>query len=244
VTSIKGSSTTQHRWSLWGKQHISKTHKINRETMALVLNNIAVTTTTPSFTRPIPSPGPFSFTSGNPAHRCLEDGIFTYSNAYPIPHCVHRNKEKEVQSMNFFNSSDPRFDLVILDDDALTSLILEMELDKMNPLPELQVVNADLTDCNVLTSNKPQQTVWFFKRHRGKKFAEKDSVIQCWRKSTRFCLFRKRIYSYQWKLTTRICQMKYLGKGLRNISVKFECYVGWTDWNIHSDLSQFWQFCK
>ncbi|KAL9987419.1 hypothetical protein ACROYT_G001722 [Oculina patagonica] len=63
--------------------------------MALVLNNIAVTTTTPSFTRPIPSPGPFSFTGGNPAHRCSEDSIFTYSNAYPIPHCVHRNGEFE-----------------------------------------------------------------------------------------------------------------------------------------------------
>ncbi|KAJ7390530.1 hypothetical protein OS493_024565 [Desmophyllum pertusum] len=125
--------------------------------MALVLNNIAVTTTTPSFTRPIPSPVPFSFTSGNPAHRCSEGSIFTYSNAYPIPHCIHRNGEYEVQSMDFFNSSAPKFDSVILDDDALTSLILEMELDKMNVLPELQVVNADLTDCSVLTSNRPQQ---------------------------------------------------------------------------------------
>lgn len=59
--------------------------------------------------------------------------------------------------MDFFNSSAPKFDSVILDDDALTSLILEMELDKMNVLPELQVVNADLTDCSVLTSNRPQQ---------------------------------------------------------------------------------------
>lgn len=131
--------------------------KINTETMALVLNNIAVTTTTPSFTRPIPSPGPFSFTGGNPAHRCSENSIFTYSNAYPIPHCVHRNGEFEVQSMDFFNSSDPRFDSVIVDDDALTSLILEMELEKMNALPELRVVNADLTDCSVLTSNRPKQ---------------------------------------------------------------------------------------
>lgn len=126
--------------------------------MALVLNNIAVTTTTPSFTRPIPSPGPFSFTSRNPAYRCSEDSIFTYSNAYPIPHCVHRNGESDSQSMNFFSSSDPRFDSVILDDDALTSLILEMELDKMNALPELQVVNADLTDCIITSTKQPQQT--------------------------------------------------------------------------------------
>ena len=125
--------------------------------MALVLNNIAVTTTTPSFTRPIPSPGPFSVMGGNPANRCSEDSIFTYSNAYPIPHCVHRNGEFVVQSMDLFISNDLRFDSVILDDDALTSLLLDMELDKMNALPELQVVNADLTDCSVLTSSRPKQ---------------------------------------------------------------------------------------
>lgn len=126
--------------------------------MALVLNNIAVTTTTPSFTRPIPSPGPFSFTSGNQARRCSEGSIFTYSNAYPIPHCIHRNGEFEVQDIDFLSLNSSGFDSVILDDDALTSLILEMELDQMNALPELQVVNADLTDCSIyMRSSGTQQ---------------------------------------------------------------------------------------
>lgn len=126
--------------------------------MALVLNNIAVTTTTPSFTRPISSPVPFSFSSENPAHRCSQGSIFTYSNAYPIPHCIHRGGDFEAQTMDYFKSSAPRFDSVILDDDALTSLILEMELDKMNVLPELQVVNADLTDCDVLSTSRQQES--------------------------------------------------------------------------------------
>lgn len=60
--------------------------------------------------------------------------------------------------MDYFKSSAPRFDSVILDDDALTSLILEMELDKMNVLPELQVVNADLTDCDVLSTSRQQES--------------------------------------------------------------------------------------
>ena len=128
--------------------------------MALVLNHIAVTTTTPSFTRPIPSPVPFSSPSGNSAHRSSEGSIFTYSNAYPIPHCIHRSVNFEAQSMDFFSSNESRFDSVILDDDALTSLILEMELDKMNVLPELQVVNADLTDCSVVSTNGKQGS-WF-----------------------------------------------------------------------------------
>lgn len=128
--------------------------------MALVLNHIAVTTTTPSFTRPIPSPVPFSSPSGNSALRSSEGSIFTYSNAYPIPHCIHRSGNFEAQSMDFFSSNESRFDSVILDDDALTSLILEMELDKMNVLPELQVVNADLTDCSVVSTNGRQGS-WF-----------------------------------------------------------------------------------
>lgn len=60
--------------------------------------------------------------------------------------------------MDYYKSSAPRFDSVILDDDALTSLILEMELDKMNVLPELQVVNADLTDCDVLSTSRQQES--------------------------------------------------------------------------------------
>lgn len=189
--------------------------------MALVLNNIAVTTTTPSFTRPIPSPGPFSFTSGNPAHRCSEDSIFTYSNAYPIPHCVHRNGENEVQSMDFFNSSDPRFDSVILDDDALTSLILEMELDKMNALPELRVVNADLTDCSVLTSNRPQQTSWFLKRLAEKNSLKRTALFSVEGKAQSFVTSGNELIHSR-ELITRICKVKYLGKELSN-DVKFEC---------------------
>ena len=123
------------------------------ETMALVLNNMAVTVTTPSFVRPIPSPGPFSSSSGNSAYRSSER-IFTYSYAYPIPHCIHRSGNFEVQKTDVLDSSSLKFDSVILDDDALTSLIIEMELDKMNVLPELQLVNADLADCNVLTTNR------------------------------------------------------------------------------------------
>lgn len=56
--------------------------------------------------------------------------------------------------MDVLDSSSLKFDSVILDDDALTSLIIEMELDKINVLPELQLVNADLTDCNVLITNR------------------------------------------------------------------------------------------
>lgn len=121
--------------------------------MALMLNNIAVTVTTPSFVRPISSPGPFSSSSGNSAYKSSER-IFTYSNAYPIPHCIHRSGNFEVQKIDVLDSSSLKFDSVILDDDALTSLIIEMELDKINVLPELQLVNADLTDCNVLTTNR------------------------------------------------------------------------------------------
>ena len=58
------------------------------------------------------------------------------------------------QSMDFVN---PRFDTVVLDDDALTSLILEMELDKINVLPELQFENFDLTDCSILTINRERE---------------------------------------------------------------------------------------
>lgn len=127
------------------------------QTMALVLNHIAVTTTTPSFTRPIPSPVPFTYPVGNPSHRCRSEGnIFTYSNAYPIPHCIHTSGHVEVQSMDLLNSTESRLDSVILDDDSLTSLILEMELDRMNVLPELRVVNADLTDCSVVSTNRVQ----------------------------------------------------------------------------------------
>ena len=128
------------------------------KTMALVLNHVAVTTTTPSFTRPIPSPVPFSYPSGNSAHRSSEGSIFTYSNAYPIPHCIQRRGDFEMHSMDFFSSNESRFDSVILDDDALTSLILEMELDKMNVLPELQVVNADLSDCSIVSTNGKQSS--------------------------------------------------------------------------------------
>ena len=62
--------------------------------------------------------------------------------------------------MDLLDLADSRFsNSVILDDDALTSLILEMELDKINVLPELQVVNLDLTECNVLnTSNRELQS--------------------------------------------------------------------------------------
>lgn len=127
--------------------------------MALVLNQIAVTTTTPSLTRPIPSPGPFSRSSGSRTYRCSEGSIFTYTNAYPIPHCIRTNGQQysQSQSVDFLNPTDSRFDTVILDDDALTSLILEMEVDKINVLPELQFANVDLTDCSVLTTNRDQQ---------------------------------------------------------------------------------------
>ena len=132
------------------------------KTMAMVLNQTAVTTTTPSLTRPIPSPGPFSRPSGCLTHRCSEGSIFTYSNAYPIPHCIHSNGQPplQVQSMDLFDLADSRFsNSVILDDDALTSLILEMELDKINVLPELKVVNFDLTECSVLnTTNRELQS--------------------------------------------------------------------------------------
>lgn len=125
--------------------------------MALVLNNIAVTTTTPSLTRPISSPGPFSCTSGNPTRRCSEGSIFTYSNAYPIPHCVHKSGKFGVQDRDLTSFNSSGCDLVIPDDDALTSLILEMELEQLNALPELQVVNADLTDCTIRRWSEKQQ---------------------------------------------------------------------------------------
>lgn len=145
-------NNSDHRW-----EH---THQRNTrskpEEMTLVLNNnIAITTTTPSLTRPIPSPGPFSSMSGNQPRRCSEDrSIFTYSNAYPIPHCVHNSGKFGVQDKDF-NSSE--CDVAILDDDALTSLILEMELEQLNALPELQVVNADLTDCTIRRWSGKQQ---------------------------------------------------------------------------------------
>ena len=158
MTGIKGKFEFRSTTPLLRTAKLQDTRPSKRtETMALVLNNTAVTTTTPSFTGPIPSPGPFSFLSGNSSRSCSKGNIFTYSNAYPIPHCIHsRSGEVATQRMGFLDSSASRFDSVILDDDALTSLILDMELDKVSVLPELQVVNADLTDCNVLTRNRQQ----------------------------------------------------------------------------------------
>lgn len=159
MTDIKGNlefrSTTPFCSTTQLSVYPNKTQKFPSatETMALMLNNIAVTVTTPSFVRPISSPGPFSSSSGNSAYKSSER-IFTYSNAYPIPHCIHRSGNFEVQKMDVLDSGSLKFDSVILDDDALTSLIIEMELDKINVLPELQLVNADLTDCNVLTTNR------------------------------------------------------------------------------------------
>ena len=165
MTNIKGSSNIEVESTVaigsepqQGKRLKSSSKNLKKtETMVLVLNQTAVTTTTPSLTRPIPSPGPFSRPSDCLTHRCSEGSIFTYSNAYPIPHCIHSNGQPQLQaqSMDLLNLADSGLNSVILDDDALTSLILEMELDKINVLPELQVVNFDLTECNVLnTTNR------------------------------------------------------------------------------------------
>ena len=108
-----------------------------------MLNNIAVTVTTPSFVRPISSPGPFSSSSGNSAYKSSER-IFTYSNAYPIPHCIHRSGNFEVQKMDVLDSSSLKFDSVILDDDALTSLIIELSVVAQKKFTNQNTVEATL----------------------------------------------------------------------------------------------------
>ena len=79
--------------------------------------------------------------------------IFTYSTVYPIPHCIN-TKGHFNSNANFFSEVDLGIDSVCLDDDALTSLIVDMELESMNTLPELKVVNSDLTDCCILTTTR------------------------------------------------------------------------------------------
>lgn len=116
-----------------------------------------VTTTTTSLAGSIPSPSPFTFARSMNTGAChtttknSTQNVFDYNSSYPLTHCVKPSTGLVTfDDLNLLCLSVYGIDAGNIDDDTISTLIVEMGLDRMEKLPELRVGHHDLSDQNVL----------------------------------------------------------------------------------------------
>lgn len=111
---------------------------------------LEVTTTTSSLTGSIPSPSPFTFAkSGVSGPTSTSTGnMFSYNctSQYPLTHCVRPTTGLlSFDDLNLLCGLEDSF----VKDDILARLVLELDLEHMETLPELRVGHHNLGDQDV-----------------------------------------------------------------------------------------------
>lgn len=116
-----------------------------------------VTTTTTSLAGSIPSPCPFTCARSMNTGAChtttknSTQNIFDYNTSYPLTHCVKPSTGLVTfDDLDLLCLSVYGVDAENIDDDAISALVVEMGLHRMEKLPELRVGHHDLSDHNVL----------------------------------------------------------------------------------------------